>query len=275
MTINSGYNTTTASLNTSVNSLNAKSGGFATTGSNAFTGNQTIGGTLTASGTIRGNNVLNIINQNASINLMRTITFSGSQYPTNAIIVAPNQYPGDIFGGHVIYTELGNQAGLTFLGTVATTYSPEYGSTITPMIIANGNNPAGSDTSIAWTSNGQADHWKKSNFKYGVDITGSVFQNVSASAINASTASIDLSVANYFTLTLAGNTNINVTNAKAGVTATLVINTDTGASASFSSNVKQPSGSLYVASPSGNVDIISFTAVNSSTVYAFPAQSFV
>jgi hypothetical protein len=59
------------------------------------------------------------------------------------------------------------------------------------------------------------------------------------------------------------------------VTATLVINTSTGASASFSSNVKQPSGSFYAASPSGNIDIISFTAVDSTTVYAFPAQSFV
>lgn len=105
--------------------------------------------------------------------------------------------------------------------------------------------------------------------------TGSVYGNVSASVISLATASIDLSVANYFTLTLSGSTNINVLNPKPGVTATLVINTDTGASASFSSNVKQPSGSFYAASPSGNIDIISFTAVNSSTVYAFPAQTFV
>ena len=105
--------------------------------------------------------------------------------------------------------------------------------------------------------------------------TGSVFQNVSASTITSNTASIDLSVANYFTLTLSGTTRINVTNPRPGVTATLVINTSTSPSASFSSNVKQPSGSLYVASPSGNIDIISFTAVDSTTVYAFPAQSFV
>jgi hypothetical protein len=106
-------------------------------------------------------------------------------------------------------------------------------------------------------------------------ITGSVYGNVSASSITSQTASIDLSVANYFTLTLSGSTNINILNPRAGVTATLVINTDTGASASFSSNVKQPSGSLYVASPSGNIDIISFTAVNTTNVFAFPAQSFV
>ena len=105
--------------------------------------------------------------------------------------------------------------------------------------------------------------------------TGSVFQNVSASSITAQTASIDLTIANYFTLTLSGSTRINVTNPRPGVTATLVINTSTSPSASFSSNVKQPSGSLYVASPSGNIDIISFTAVDSTTVYAFPAQSFV
>lgn len=106
-------------------------------------------------------------------------------------------------------------------------------------------------------------------------ITGSVFGNVSASSITAQTASIDLSTTNYFTLTLSGSARINVTNPQPGVTATLVINTSTNASASFSSNVKQPSGSLYVASPSGNIDIISFTAVDSTTVYAFPAQSFV
>lgn len=106
-------------------------------------------------------------------------------------------------------------------------------------------------------------------------ITGSVFQNVSASVISAATTSIDLSVANYFTLTLSGSTRINVINPRPGVTATLVINTSTGASASFNSNVKQPSGSFYAASPSGNIDIISFTAVDSNTIYAFPAQSFV
>lgn len=112
------------------------------------------------------------------------------------------------------------------------------------------------------------------NVSGSLSFTGSVYGNVSASIISAATTSIDLSVANYFTLTLSGSTNINVLNPRAGVTATLVINTDTGASASFSANVKQPSGSFYAASPSGNIDIISFTAVDSTTVYAFPAQTF-
>lgn len=134
----------------------------------------------------------------------------------------------------------------------------------------------GTGTSTSARKNGfLIDSGSNSIFEGSLTITGSVYGNVSASTITSSTASIDLSTANYFTLTMSGPTNINVINPRAGVTATLVINTSTSATASFSSNVKQPSGSLYVASPSGNVDIISFTAVNSSTVYAFPAQSFV
>jgi hypothetical protein len=106
-------------------------------------------------------------------------------------------------------------------------------------------------------------------------ITGSVYGNVSEISVVSQTASLDLSSANYFNITLTGSVRIRPINAQPGVTATLVINTGTAVTASFDSNVKQPSGSLYVASPSGNVDIISFTAVNSSTIYAFPAQSFV
>ena len=106
-------------------------------------------------------------------------------------------------------------------------------------------------------------------------ITGSVYGNVSNISVVSQTASLDLSSANYFNITLTGSVRIRPINAQPGVTATLVINTGTAVTASFDSNVKQPSGSLYVASPSGNVDIISFTAVNSNTIYAFPAQSFV
>jgi hypothetical protein len=106
-------------------------------------------------------------------------------------------------------------------------------------------------------------------------ITGSVYQNVNAVTITSQTASIDLSVANYFTLTLSGSTRINVTNPRPGVTATLVVTTGAAVTASFSSNVKQPSGSSYIPSPSGNIDIISLTSVDASNVYVLPAYTFV
>jgi len=113
------------------------------------------------------------------------------------------------------------------------------------------------------------------NVSGSLTITGSVYGNVSASSITSQTASIDLSVANYFTLTLSGTTNINVTNPRPGVTATLVITTGASVTASFSSNVKQVSGSSYVPSPSGSTDIISLTSVDSTNVYLVPAYSFV
>jgi hypothetical protein len=106
-------------------------------------------------------------------------------------------------------------------------------------------------------------------------ITGSAYGNVVSASISTNTASIDLSIANYFTLTIANNTNINVINAQPGVTATLVINTAGAVTASFSSNVKQPSGSIYVPSISGNIDIVSLTAVTPSTVFVVPAYTFV
>jgi len=110
-----------------------------------------------------------------------------------------------------------------------------------------------------------------------ITITGSAYGNVVSASIASNTASIDLAAGNYFTLRLAPNTNtrINVINPQPGVTATLIIDTDATSSVSFSANIKQPSASFYVPSPSGNVDILSFTAATTGTVYVVPAFAFV
>jgi hypothetical protein len=110
-----------------------------------------------------------------------------------------------------------------------------------------------------------------------ITITGSAYGNVFSASIVSNTASIDLSVANYFTLRLAANenTNINVINPQPGVTATLLINTDATSSVSWSANIKQPSASVYIPSISGNVDAISLTAFDTESVYAIPAYAFV
>ena len=103
-----------------------------------------------------------------------------------------------------------------------------------------------------------------------LSFTGSTYGNVVALSVSSNTASIDLNTGNYFTLTLPASTttNLNLTNVKPGVTATLVLSTDTASSSSFSYNVKQPSGSLYYPSNSGSSDIITFVAVNSTTINA-------
>jgi len=131
--------------------------GTATTGSNTFNGNQTINGEVRAQGatpyfTAAGN----------SAN-------SGAQFPTHDVIITNNN---NEFGGFGIYKE-GNYPNTTYTGLVATAYSPQYGGTTVPMIIANGNNPGGNDSAIIWKSDGTAEHWKKSDFKYGINVTGS------------------------------------------------------------------------------------------------------
>jgi hypothetical protein len=92
-------------------------------------------------------------------------------------------------------------------------------------------------------------------------ITGSTYGNVNAVTITSQTASIDLSVANYFILTLSGSTNINVINPRPGNTAILRITTAATQSVSFSSNVLQPTGSIYTPTNGANrTDILTLSA---------------
>jgi hypothetical protein len=106
-------------------------------------------------------------------------------------------------------------------------------------------------------------------------ITGSVYGNVISTSIVSSTASIDLSSANYFTLTLvSGSTRINVTNPRPGNTAILRITTAATASVTFSSNVLQPTGSIYSPTTGTNTDILTLTAFDTSNVYIVSANQF-
>jgi hypothetical protein len=85
-----------------------------------------------------------------------------------------------------------------------------------------------------------------------------------------------MDAANYFTCLASGNFFVNVTNLRPGDTANLVLTTVGIATASFSTNVKQPSGSLYrPTSGSNNVDVLSFVSVDASNVYLVSAKKFV
>ena len=109
-------------------------------------------------------------------------------------------------------------------------------------------------------------------------ITGSAYGNIVAAAVASNTASIDLAAGNFFTVTLANNatTFFNFTNVKQGLAANLVLTTGTVSSASFSSNVKQPSGSSYLpSSGSGRVDALSVIAADASNLYLVAVKTFV
>jgi hypothetical protein len=105
-----------------------------------------------------------------------------------------------------------------------------------------------------------------------VQITGSLIGFVSASTISSTTASIDLSRANFFTITLVSgsNTHISASNIQPGQTTSIRItqpNPGTG-SVTFSSAFKQPSGYSYTpTNTSSAVDILTIISFDSTNAY--------
>ena len=103
-----------------------------------------------------------------------------------------------------------------------------------------------------------------------MNLSGSVYGNVSIPAIASNTASVDISSANFFTLTLGSSvtTHISASNVRAGQSVNVLVTTGTNSTASFSTNIKQPSGSFYLpTSGSGNKDILSFVSFDASNLY--------
>lgn len=114
-------------------------------------------------------------------------------------------------------------------------------------------------------------------FSGSIVLTGSFSNAVSPVSIASNTASVDLSTSNFFTVTLpdAVNTFINVVNPKPGQTANIVVTTGINCSASFSSNVKQPSGSFYTPTPDPATDVLSLICVNTSNVLLVKSKMFI
>jgi hypothetical protein len=109
--------------------------------------------------------------------------------------------------------------------------------------------------------------------------TGSIYNSIISASIVATTASLDFSKANFFTLTLPGNSNtfINIQNVGIGQTALLEIsNAGLAATASFNTNVYQPSASFYVPTNiSGSNDILTFSTFNGNKIYLASVKTMV
>lgn len=101
-----------------------------------------------------------------------------------------------------------------------------------------------------------------------VIITGSLRGNITSASIASSTSSLDFSLGNFYTSLVSGSTNFNITNPRPGQTVNLLLSTVGVATASFSSNVKQVSGSSYTpTSGSGKNDILTFISWDGTSVY--------
>jgi hypothetical protein len=106
-------------------------------------------------------------------------------------------------------------------------------------------------------------------------ITGSVDGNVNVLSIASNTASMDLNNGNFYELTLPSTSNsttrLNISNIHKGTTLSMrVIQTTSSSSLlTFSSNTKFPSGSIYIPTQiSGAVDVVTFIAFETSSIYA-------
>ena len=106
-------------------------------------------------------------------------------------------------------------------------------------------------------------------------VSGSVYGNVTAQPVASNTSSIDISTANFFTITLGSGTgtsgvttHISASNMRAGQSVNILVTTGTNSSASFSTNIKQISGSFYLpTSGSGNKDILSLVSFDTTSLY--------
>jgi hypothetical protein len=111
-------------------------------------------------------------------------------------------------------------------------------------------------------------------------VSGSLRGNVIPLTIAASTANIDCSLGNFFTLTLAGggaSTSLTATNIQPGETITLRVtqNTTTG-SLTYPSYIKFPNFGGYVPTPSANaVDILTFVTLDSTTLYGVNVKNMI
>ena len=115
------------------------------------------------------------------------------------------------------------------------------------------------------------------SFTGSIFATGRVSQTVGTLSIVSSTASLDLSRGNFFTLTLAASstTHINPINITAGQTTTVLITTTIGSDVTFPSSVKQQSGSAYVTSPGSAKDILTFISYDTSDIYVANVKNLI
>jgi hypothetical protein len=107
-------------------------------------------------------------------------------------------------------------------------------------------------------------------------VTGSVKGNVVPITIASLTASLDMNLGSYFTLTLANTvtTHIRATNITPGMSATLLITTGTNSTASLSPLLLQPSGSVYSASIGvGRKDVLSLVSFDSTNMYVVSTKA--
>ena len=108
-------------------------------------------------------------------------------------------------------------------------------------------------------------------------VTGSTRGSVTALSIASNTASMDLSVGNFFTLQLVAGTNtyINPSSILPGQTSILTVSTVGSATVSWPSFIKHPSGSAYIPTTTTGIVIVTLASTDSSTLYVVNVKNMI
>jgi hypothetical protein len=291
-------------LATYTSSLNIWTSSVSTTGSNSFNGNQTITGSLviTQNLTVLGSSSINIISQstlNIGTNLITVnVQSTSSRFGGFAVIdsgSSPARSGSWLFDSINDNWIMVHQNASTITSSVALMGAETYnnvGVEIYPTLnrVVKGlgyehigdSNITDTGTEISLNSltsitgslfvSGSSTYIRatQTTISGSLTISGSSKGNVVPITITSLTASLDMSLGNYFTLTLANttNTHIRATNITPGTTATLLITTGTNSSASLSPSLLQSSNSIYTASfGTGKKDLLSLSSFDSTNMY--------
>jgi hypothetical protein len=276
-------NTVSASAN-SVALLSSKTGSYATTGSNTFFGNQTINGDATITGSLTVGGVITAREIHTIIESSSVIFSSGSnqfgdELTDTQILSGSVQIVGTgTIDGKMIIT-----GSLNPLNNASASLEAFSASQLT---INSGYNAYTQSATIAFNSytsstNGRVDALEDKSGSYAITgsnrftgsqtITGSVYGNVTDLIVTNSTASIDLSNSNFYSLSVAtASVRLEATNVLPGQTVNILVTQDyLSGSLTFSNEFKWPAGFAYSASyATGSEDILTFVTFNSAKVYS-------
>lgn len=230
------------------------------------------GATVTGSVSVTGSNIVLAQGSNLITHHVQAAASNGAEILTNT-------------GGVVALFGAGGSLGTTFYGQVnGTTFSGSLlgtASTASYVLQAVSASYATTALSASYAPVTPTFPYTGSAIISGsLKITGSLRGQVSALTISSNTASVDLSINNFFTLTLANGTgtNINPTNINPGQTVNILVTqglAGTG-TVTFPSSVKQPSGSFYTGSAVANaVDIVTMIAFDSTNVYVSSVRNMI
>ena len=251
---------------------------FAVTSSaNTFYGDQTISGSLRVNGPIRTNIISGGLDVNGGITGSVKGNLDGAASYASTVAVANTGTTTDtslfpIFSLSPVlasYTSLYSHASSSFFFNGVTRRLHMEG-----FVVSGSNNIAEISGSLNITGSttliGNQTITGSLNVTGSIFISGSVYANTTSQSVVSNTASLDFTAANFFMVQLGSNvtTHISASNLRAGQSVNVLVTTGTNSTASFSTNVRQPSGSFYLpTSGSGNKDVLSFVSFDSSNLY--------